>query len=111
MNTAIYAATNNGIQSHIIIGEKAYYFFTLHDSEAASDYGGYVFPPLCTYIFTDKNRQPIATIIIHSCKEPEMMDVDWNGKSKTPIIKPMFTRESLLGVPPAISMRELTLSY
>lgn len=110
MNTEIYAPNQNDQQPYVIVKGKRYLFLTSHDSEMATGYDGCVFPYLSTYIFADNHRQPIATIMLHFRKEPELMDVDWNGKNRMPIIRPEFTRESMLGVPSGTHMPDLALT-
>ncbi|WP_435322275.1 hypothetical protein [Klebsiella sp. HN106] len=110
MNTEIYAPNQNDLHPHVVVRGKRYLFLTSHDDEMATGYDGYIFPYLCTYIFADNQRQPIAIIMFHSRKEPELMDVNWNGKNKMPMIHPEFTRESRLGIPSGINMPDLALT-
>ncbi|EIZ1085889.1 hypothetical protein MPI44_004437 [Klebsiella oxytoca] len=110
MNTEIYTQNQNDQQPYVFVKGKRYLFLTSQDGEMATGFDGCVFPYLCTYIFADNHRQPIATIMLHSRKDPELMDADWNGKNKMPIIHPEFTREFSLGVPSEIYMPDLALT-
>ncbi|MHA3927637.1 hypothetical protein ACX13C_22435 [Klebsiella oxytoca] len=110
MNIEIFSRNQNGQQPYVLINEKRYLFLKTRDDEMIAGYDGCVFPYSCTYIFADSNRRSIAIIMLHSRKEPDLMDVDWNRKNKIPIIYPEFTRESRLGVPSGIHSPDLALN-
>lgn len=109
MKTEIYATDQKGQQPCVIVRDKRYLFLASSDDEMVEGYDGIVFPYLCTYLFADNHRQLIATVMPHYSKEPELMNVDWSGKNKLPIIRPEFTRKHRLGVPSELHMPDVAL--
>jgi len=110
MNKSIYNIGSKGQKPFVVAYGKRYLFISSTESEITDGYDGYIYPYLCTYIVADSHLKPIAIIMTGNRIAPELMDADWNGKNRPPLIKPRFTRDSIMNIPTNVTMTDLALA-
>ncbi|EOC0011598.1 hypothetical protein ACI0X9_003282 [Cronobacter turicensis] len=98
MKSDTYSAGSDSRQPHVNIGEKRYLFVPFNNVPLEEGFDGVVYPYLCTYCFTDKHLQPVATIMRYFDKQPSLMNINWCSYTKQPLIRPVFTRGESLGM-------------